>query len=108
MSLRDQRAHTLGITWSSMGGELFENYRIDCPYAPGDYDKPCRIWASEDDDTGESEPGCWVQQSMDNGVECLGIQIPDNSTPPWSMYVTGSGDDGPRLMHVDLAGDVKP
>lgn len=102
MRVSEQLPHVLAVRWTSDGGEVFEEWAIDCMYRPDDYDKPCRIWASEDDHTGESVPGCWVQQTLDEGIECLGIHIPARSFGPWHVFVTGSGDDGPMLTDVSL------
>ena len=81
---------------------MFEEWSVDCPYPLDYYDKPCRVWTSEDDHTGESQPGCWVRESLDNGIECVGIAVAPSSVAPWTVYVTGSGDEGPMLTDESL------
>ena len=102
MRVREQKPHTLRVAWTSQFGEMHEEWSIDCPYPADHYDKPCRIWASEDDHTGESEPGCWVRQSLENGIECVDVAVPSSSVAPWSVCVTGSGVEWPRLTDVSF------
>lgn len=106
MSIGAQLPHHVEAIWTSHHGEMVPDIRITCPYEPDDTDKPCRIWADEFD-SGEYEPGCWMQQTLEAcGWADVSFNVPAASSVPWAMYVDGSGDDGPRLTTINPDVDI--
>jgi hypothetical protein len=98
---KPQHPHTITVRWEFHHGEPWPDFTISCPYDADDHDKPCRVWTDEYDN-GVYQDGCWVLETFDaTGIDCFGLRIPDDTNPPWDVYVLGSGDD-PELTHVDL------
>lgn len=99
-----QRPHTVTAIWSAFGGELVPELLIECPYPPDEHEKPCRVWASEDDHLDTTVDGCWVQVEYDAiGMRDMTFEIPSGTPGPWEMMVHGSGDEGPQLTEVSMS-----
>lgn len=99
----EQRPHLLLPTWHSHGGELTWQATIACPYHPANYEKPCRVWADEDGESGECEPGCYARDLLDAvGIQDMMIHVPDGfSGTTIPLYCVGGGDSF-ELRHPDL------
>ncbi len=42
-----QRPHRVTATWRTCSSEIDPVVHVECPYEPGDHDKPCRLWTDE-------------------------------------------------------------